>query len=148
MTSIRRIRTALPDDSARLKVCMESAYITYQQRLDGIRLPPMDADYSSEIENYPTWVVESDGDILGGLIMEFDEERALIANIAVDPRFQGQGIGGELMKFAEAKAREKNYTELQLATHVLLHENISLYRHLGWREIAREDNRVMMRKSI
>lgn len=107
MTSIRRIRTALPDDSARLKVCMESAYITYQQRLDGIRLPPMDADYSSEIENYPTWVVESDGDILGGLIMEFDEERALIANIAVDPRFQGQGIGGELMKFAEAKAREK-----------------------------------------
>lgn len=148
MTSIRRIRTALPDDSARLKVCMESTYITYQQRLDGIRLPPMDADYSSEIENYPTWVVESDGDILGGLIMEFDEERALIANIAVDPRFQGQGIGGELMKFAEAKAREKNYTELQLATHVLLHENISLYRHLGWREIAREDNRVMMRKII
>lgn len=96
----------------------------------------------------PTWVVESDGDILGGLIMEFDEERALIANIAVDPRFQGQGIGGELMKFVEAKAREKNYTELQLATHVLLHENISLYRHLGWREIAREDNRVMMRKII
>ena len=127
---------------------MESAYAAHQLRMRGVRLPPMDADYSFEIKNYPTWVVESDGRILGGLIMEFENNVASIANIAVDPEFQGQGIGGELMKFAESIAGENHFTELRLATHVLLTENIALYRHLGWIETGRDESRVYMRKEI
>ena len=142
------IRKATPKDSTRLKYCMESAYAIYQERMGGTRLPPMDVDYSSEIKNYPTWVVESEGNILGGIIMVFEENQASIANIAVDPKFQGHGIGGELMRFAELKAREKNYSELHLATHVLLKENISLYRHLGWEETGRDETRVFMKKEI
>jgi len=38
--------------------------------------------------------------------MVFENDQASIANIAVDPGFQGQGIGGALMKFAESKAKE------------------------------------------
>lgn len=143
-----RIRTAKPADSDKLKNCMEAAYHPYQERMGGMRLPPMDTDYSSEIENYPTWVVDSDGGIVGGLIMIFGDERAVIANIAIDPRFQGQGIGGSLMKFAESKARENSYPEIHLATHALLNENIALYRHLGWRETARDKIRVLMKKAI
>ena len=127
---------------------MESAYTTYQERMRGVRLPPMDVDYSSEIKNYPTWVVESDGSILGGLIMVFENDQASIANIAVNPKFQRQGIGGELMRFAETKAKENNFSELRLATHVLLEENISLYRYLGWEETGREETRVFMKKDI
>jgi len=148
MKAIRHIRQATRADSTGLKNCMESAYAFYQERMGGIRLPPMDADYSSEIENYPSWVVESDKGILGGLIMDFENKQASIANIAVNPGFQGQGIGGELMKFAESRARENNYPELHLATHVLLHENIALYRHLGWQETGRDETRVFMRKKI
>ena len=148
MKVIRHIREATCADASGLKICMESAYAFYQERMGGVGLPPMDVDYSSEIENYPTWVVESDKGILGGLIMAFENEQASIANIAVDPGFQGQGIGGELMKFAESRARENNYSELHLATHVLLHENIALYRHLGWRETARDETRVFMRKKL
>lgn len=143
-----QIRTANPGDSDKLKSCMESAYSSYQQRMGGVRLPPMDTDYSSEIENYPTWVVDSDANVVGGLIMMFEDDRAVIANIAIDPRLQGQGIGGALMKFAESKAGEKGYSELHLATHALLNENISLYRHLGWQETARDETRVMMKKTI
>ena len=55
---------------------MESAYATYRERMGGVRLPPMDADYSSEIANYPTWVAEANGEILGGLIMSFGREDA------------------------------------------------------------------------
>ena len=142
------IREATPEDSTGLKTCMESAYATYQERMDGVRLPPMDVDYLSEIKNYPTWVVESERSILGGLIMVFENNHASIANIAVDPKFQGQGIGGGLMKFAESKARENNFSELHLATHILLDENISLYRHLGWEETGRDESRVFMKKKI
>ncbi len=142
------IRKATLGDSNRLKNCMESAYSAYQERMCGARLPPMDVDYLSEINNYPTWVVESEGSILGGLIMVFNSDQASIANIAVDPRFQGQGIGGALMKLAESKAKENSFSKLHLATHVLLTENISLYQHLGWRETGRDGIRVFMQKEI
>jgi len=148
MEPTRKIREATLEDSESLKNCMGSAYSNYQERMGGIRLPPMDVDYLSEIKNYPTWVVESEERILGGLIMVFDNDQASIANIAVNPNFQGQGIGGELMRFAESKAREKGYSELQLATHVLINENISLYRHLGWEETGRDETRVFMAKEI
>ena len=143
-----QIREATVEDTAGLKSCMESAYATYQNRMGGERLPPMDVDYSWEIKNYPTWVVESEGNILGGLIMMFENNEASIANIAVDSKSQGQGIGGTLMNFAESKARENGYSELHLATHVLLSENISLYQHLGWKEIGREESKVFMKKAI
>ena len=148
MELTRHIREAIPEDSDSLKNCMESAYATYQARMGGVRLPPMDVDYSSEIKNYPTWVIESEGSILGGLIMVFENDHASIANVAVNPKFQGQGIGGELIGFAESKARENNFSELRLTTHVLLEENIRLYRHLGWEETSRDETRAFMKKEI
>ena len=148
MVPTHHIREATPEDSDSLKNCMESAYATYQARMGGARLPPMDVDYLSEIKNYPTWVVESEGSILGGLIMVFENDHASIASIAVNPKFQGQGIGGELIEFAESKARESKFTELRLTTHVLLDENIRLYRHLGWEETSRDETRVFMKKEI
>jgi len=148
MDLVWHIREAVPEDSDSLKNCMESAYAAYQERMGGLRLPPMDVDYLSEIKNYPTWVVDSEGSILGGLIMVFENEQASIANIAVDPRFQGQGIGGALIKVAESKAKDSSFSELHLATHVLLNENISLYQHLGWEETGRDETRVFMKKEI
>ena len=143
-----QIRGATREDADGLEKCMQSAYAPYRERMGGVRLPPMDVDYTSEIENYPTWVVESEGDILAGMIMIFEKEHASIANVAVNPWFQGQGIGGALMKFAESKAKERNFTELYLTTHKLLKENLSLYRHLGWKEICRDNTKVFMKKKI
>ena len=148
MEATWNIREATLDDSIGLEKCMKSAYSTYRERMGGVDLPPMDVDYLSEIKRYPTWVVESDRNILGELIMVLERNRASIANIAVDPKFQGHGVGGALMKFAELIARENNLTELHLATHVLLSENISLYQHLGWAETGRDESRVFMRKMI
>jgi len=108
----------------------------------------MDVDYSSEIKKYPTWVAECNGNVVGGLIMTFEQGHASLSNIAVHPEFQGQGLGRGLMEFAESQAKEKQYSELRLATHVLLTENVSLYRHLGWTEIDRDEVRVYMRKAI
>ena len=142
------IRKAVIEDAADLQNVMESAYSAYQERMDGKRLPPMDVDYSSEIRDYPTWVAESNGSIVAGLIMMFEDDFASIANIAVHPDFQGQGVGRELMKLAENVAKEEASPELRLATHILLTENISLYEHLGWSEIERDDVRVYMKKDI
>ena len=143
-----QIREAVQGDATALQQCMESAYATYQERMGGIRLPPMDVDYAAEIANFPTWVGEHKGRVVGGLIMVFEPEIASIANIAVQPEFQGEGLGGGLMKFAENEALERGYSHMGLATHVLLTENLSLYTHLGWQEVGRDETRVYMEKLV
>ena len=143
-----QIKEATIGDSVGLQSCMASAYSSYQARLVDIRLPPLDIDYSVEIRNFPTWVVEYNNEVVGGLIMMFEGDTEVVSNIAVHPEFQRRGLGGELMRFAEATARERQFSELRLATHVLLTENVSLYLHLGWTEIDRDDARVYMRKGI
>lgn len=143
-----QIRRAVSADVNGLQSVMHLAYMGYVDRMDGQQLPPMALDYATEIKNYPTWVAESNHKIVAGLTMTFEEEYASIANIAVDPDFQGQGLGSGLMTFAEDQARQKNYAELRLATHVLLSENLSLYQHLGWTEYDRDAHRVFMRKEI
>jgi ribosomal protein S18 acetylase RimI-like enzyme len=148
MASASPIRRAQVSDAEALGACMAAAYATYQARLGGERLPPMDANYREEIENYPCWVVEIDGQLVAGLVMTLDRERASIANIAVDPQYQGLGIGAGLMRFAEARARQAGHREIYLATHALLTENLSLYRHLGYRETRRSGNRVFMARRL
>lgn len=127
---------------------MVSAYRPYQERMAGESLPPMELDYAEEIKNYPTWVLESAGRIVGGITMMFESNYASIANVAVDPACQGQGFGSRLLRFGETQARQNHYTEIRLATHILLGENISLYQHLGWSECGRDEMRVYMIKDL
>ena len=71
-----------------------------------------------------------------------------VANVAVHPKFQGNGLGRALMVFGANEAQRQGYSELRLATHVLLTENISLYSHLGWSEIGRDEDRVYLKKEL
>ena len=142
------IRKAIPSDASSLNECMQAAYKMYTSRLGGKALPPMEVDYREEIRSYPTWVAESDGIVVGGLILMPEDEHMTIANIAVHPQFQGNGLGRELMEFGEIQAKQKRYSEMRLATHILLTENLSLYSHLGWSETGRDETRVYMKKNI
>jgi GNAT superfamily N-acetyltransferase len=73
---------------------------------------------------------------------------ALIANIAVDPQLQGRKIGSALLQLAETEARDRNCSELRLATHSRLTENIAMYEHLGWTEFDRSSEKERMKKEI
>ena len=142
------IREANNSDTSNLAKCMKKAYSVYLDRLGETSLPPMNIDYAEEIASFPVWVVEKDKEIVGALILMFENDYVKIANIAVRPDFQGKGVGRKLMGFAESKARSKGYLQMRLATHVLLTENISYYLRLGWEETSRDDNRVYMKKNI
>ncbi|MFY0676032.1 MAG: GNAT family N-acetyltransferase [Neptuniibacter sp.] len=142
------IRKAIANDSQGLQECMKQAYSVYLDRMKGKSLPPIEVDYAQEIKQYPVWVVEVDDHIAGGIILSFESEYLSVANLSVHPDFQGQGFGSSLLDFARKKAIEQGYKEMRLATHVLLTENISLYKHLGWREYDRDDMRVYMKKTV
>jgi GNAT superfamily N-acetyltransferase len=69
-----------------------------------------------------------------------------LANLYVDPRFRGRGIGSALVRAAEAEARGAGHERLYLYTP----DQEALYAGLGWRALARcrydgEDVVVMAR---
>ena len=142
------IRKAKISDAEALTSCMQAAYNIYLSRLDGVALPPMIVDYEEEIRSYPVWIAESDKLLIGGLILMAEDKYMTIANIAVHPEFQGNGLGRGLMEFGEKQAKQKGYSEVRLATHILLTENLSLYTHFGWSEIGRDESRIFMKKDI
>lgn len=142
------LREARISDAKALSDCMQAAYGIYGSRLSGKTLPPMTVNYEDEIRTYPVWVAESDGIIVGGLILMPEASYMTLANVAVHPQFQGYGLGRGLMALADFEAKQQGYSELRLATHISLTETISLYAHLGWLEISRDDYRVTMQKRL
>ncbi len=75
-----------------------------------------------------------------------------VENVAVDPRFQGQGLGRVLMAFVEQQARKEQLHEICLYTNELMTENLYFYRKLGFEEESRQVHegyhRVFLRKEL
>ena len=143
--ALRKARVA---DAKALSECMRAAYASYGLRLTNETLPPLTVNYEDEIRAYPAWVAESDGRLVGGLILIPEKTHLTVANAAVHPQFQGNGLGRAFMDLAEAEAKQRGYTELRLATHVAMPENVALYAHLGWSETHRVESRIYMQKSL
>lgn len=145
------IRSATPDDLLAIRDIVECAYSPYIERI-GRPPGPMLDDYAKRIGLKQASVAEYDGRV-GGLLVLIDEaDHLLLDNIAVHPEAQGQGLGRQLMDFAEAEARRRGYGELRLYTHESMTENIALYSKLGWAETGRAVQagfeRVFMTKNL
>ena len=75
-----------------------------------------------------------------------------IWSIAVDPCLQRQGIGRQLLDFAEEEALQRGVGEIRLYTHEKFTENIRLYKNIGylvsWVETTEQRTLVHMRKHL
>ena len=68
-----------------------------------------------EIQNFS--VIERDGHIIGcGALYPFEDQSAELACLAVDPHYQGQSLGEELLSHLEAQAKTQQLTKLFLLT--------------------------------
>ena len=118
----------------------------------GRRPAPMDDDYAARCAAGQAFVLERDGAPAAVLVLEDAPDPLWLDNIAVDPAWQGQGLGRALLNFAEAEARRRNLPELRLLTHQAMLSNIALYARLGYVETDRrvEDGfaRVFMAKRL
>ena len=107
-------------------------------------------DYSGHVSRGDTWVLQHGDSVAGVVILQSNPDHLLVSNMAVLPDLHGQGLGRQLLSFAEAEARRRGHGELRLYTHVMMHENIAMYEHCGWIEYARGEQagyqRVFMRK--
>jgi ribosomal protein S18 acetylase RimI-like enzyme len=145
------IRPVAQDDVAQIVNLVRAAYAKYLDRME--KPPaPMLADYATLIAYGEVYVLESGAVIAGLLVIETQDQTLLIENVAVDPAFQGLGLGRRLMAFAEQLARERGLRETRLYTNEIMVENLVFYRRLGFEEVERRVDdgyrRVFMRKSL
>jgi ribosomal protein S18 acetylase RimI-like enzyme len=144
-------RPAIPADEAAIRALVDEAYRHYVPRI-GREPGPMGDDYAARIADGQTWLLEESGAVAGLVVIEATEGNFLLDNIAVSPAFQGRGFGRVLMAFVEDRARALGYDAIRLYTHVLMTENIALYRKIGFVETGRVSekgfDRVYMAKSL
>ena len=151
----RGVRLAAAEDLEAIVDCVRAAYTVYVPRM-GREPAPMGADYAELIGRGVVYVLpgpEGEGGSVRGVLVAYPLEGAFfIENVAVQPRYQGQGLGRRLLELAEALARAAGFSELRLYTNELMTENLALYAHLGFAEYARGEehgfHRVYLRKAV
>ena len=140
------LRRATPDDAPALIACITAAYSAFAGAIPD--LPDVTEGVADDIADRHVWVADKGPDIAGGIVLHIAPPLAHLMNLAVDPRRQGQGLARSLIETAERAARDSGCTKLDLATHVLMPDNLAYYQRLGWAEAGREGNKVLMSKPL
>lgn len=143
MANTAQSRLAGAAEAPAISRLIDAAYQPYRDQ--GITLPDVSEGVSDSIADGQVWVMD---DHSGVLMLSTDPPTAYLMNVAVSPEARGRGIGGQLIRLALKLAQEAGCTEIALATHVDMPENVALYAHLGWREIERDETRVMMMRPL
>ena len=133
------IRPEDVSDADAVGALVREAYGRWVERF-GRDPSPMHDDYGQRIADGQVWVLEAAGEIVGLVVLKDGPEALLIPNVAVAPLAQGRGHGRQLLAFAEKEATRRGYREIRLFVNALMIENIALYQHLGFVELARVEN--------
>lgn len=107
---------------------------------------PLPESYYSAFEqidndpNHELIVAEREGEVIGTLHLMFLPSvsfqgglRAQVESVRVDKRFQSQGIGSEMMKWAVERAKQRGAHVVQLTTHKSRLEAHRFYERLGFK---------------
>ncbi len=130
------LRLAEPNDADAIRHCARHAYQKYVERI-GRKPAPMIADFEDQIRQRHIWVLEDDDRLCGYAVFYPQSDRMFLENVAMDPSMQGRGYGRQLMDLVEREAVRSKLTGVSLYTNVLMHENLELYRALGYQETDR-----------
>ena len=132
---MRGLRPARPQEAEAVHALVQRAYAPYVPLL-GRRPAPMDDDFAARIAQGQAHVLERDGTIVALAVIEARADHLWIDDLAVEPAMHGQGIGQQLLAFAEAEARRLGLDELRLLTNERMVRNRAIYARAGFIETA------------
>lgn len=111
--------------------------------MDGIIDPPSSAHRLTSVSleakaREETAFLAVIADRLVGCVFLADKSNHLyLGKLAIDPAFQGQGVGRRLVEAAEDHSRKLGRTAIELQTRIELTANHAVFARLGFRETAR-----------
>lgn len=133
------IRMAGADDLDAVIHITQCAYAIYLPVLGAPPLP-MTEDYGPRIAGGEVWLACLDAAPAALIVLERHPGHDMIFSVAVHPAHAGQGLGRQLIAFAQERAKAGGMGEIRLYTNALMTRNIALYRTLGFHETGRRPN--------
>ena len=109
----------------------ELVELRYKILLEPLGLKFLDSFRAKEANYLHIGCVEQlDDKLVGGLILApLDNERIRLMQVAVDTIYRREGVGRELVKYAEKRAKEAGYS--QIIMHAML-SVVGFYEKLGY----------------
>jgi GNAT superfamily N-acetyltransferase len=130
------LRLATPADAGPVAALMEEAYAPFAAVI-GRRPAPMDDDYAARIAAGAVHVAMIDGRLVGAAVLLPEGDALWLETVAVQPAWQGRGIGRRLIDLAEEEAVRRGLARVRLYTNAAMAANRALYPRLGYRETER-----------
>lgn len=109
----------------------ELVELRYKILLEPLGLKFLDSFRAKEANYLQIGCIEQlDDKLVGGLILApLDNEKIRLMQVAVDTVYRGEGVGRELVKYAEKRAKEAGYS--QIIMHAML-SVVGFYEKLGY----------------
>lgn len=89
-----------------------------------------------EVLNENTYMVELNGDVIGKINVEYNDNSAFIFGFGILPDFRGKGYGKAALKEALRLINEKNIDEIELDVECKNNTALNLYKACGFKEIS------------
>lgn len=107
--------------------------LRYKVLLEPLGLKFLDSHRDKEVNYLHIGCVESlDDKLIGGLMLiPLDDKNIRMMQVAVDTRYQGEGIGHELVRYAEKRAKKAGFQNIIM--HAMLNV-IGFYEKMGYHQ--------------
>ncbi len=107
--------------------------LRYKILLEPLGLKFLDSHRNAEAGYLHIGCIEGlDDKLIGGLMMvPVDNDTIRLMQVAVDSKYQGEGVGREMIKYAEQRAREAGYNKIIM--HAML-SVVHFYEKNGYRQ--------------
>ena len=111
----------------------ELVELRYKVLLEPLGLKFLDSFRDKEAAYLHIGCIESlDDKLVGGLILApVNDKEIRLMQVAVDPVYQGEGIGRQLVSYAEKRAQEAGFTKIVM--HAML-SVVNFYEKLGYKQ--------------
>ena len=135
-----------PEYDAALAALVRSSLKAHQLDIPGTAYYDESLDRLSAFYGQPGrayYVLIDNDQVIGGIgLAEFKGSCCELQKLYLADAAKGHGIGYEMIRFIENKARELGYTQIYLETHTNLQAAIHIYEKSGYREIPQPESIV------
>ena len=127
----------------------ELVQLRYKILLEPLGLKFLDSFRDKEAGYLHLGCIEGlDDKLVGGLILApVNNEEVRMMQVAVDTRYQGEGIGRELVKYAEKRAKQSGFSKIIM--HAML-SVVNFYEKIGYTQEGDlfEENGITFAKMV
>jgi len=98
----------------------------------------MIADFDDQVSKGIVSVALNKDELVGYVVCYLVADNMHLENVAVLPKYKGQGIGKQLIQYVEDQAIARGVARVELYTNEMMHENLAMYPKLGYKETERK----------